>query len=175
MHSTPHPFPTSRTTSTIHIHRIKDILPSLQPDHLVLEAGVSVNEVESGQISLGVSTLLHPSFSHAALLSHLDTCLLLSISDASVEPATLCAATAPYQQFSFSGLPRGTHSYSLTLRSHHQPTTTFPQSRVEGKVVVSNMTEFVPSYDWKELKPWHTIPSGLETRFEPQISRHDLL
>jgi hypothetical protein len=31
-------------------------------------------------------------------------------------------------------------------------------------IEVGRMAEFVPSYDWQPLRPWHTIPSGLETR-----------
>jgi hypothetical protein len=31
-------------------------------------------------------------------------------------------------------------------------------------IEVEKMTEFVPSYDWQPLRPWHTIPAGLETR-----------
>lgn len=158
-------FASSRTVSALHVYRLQEILPSLHLDQTVLEYGIAATELVSNEISLGISTVLHPSFSNPALLSHFDTCLNLNlVSEDSSEPATLCAVTTPYQQFSLRHLPRGSHSYSVSLRSHHQPTVTFPQSQVDGQILVQNMTEFIPSYDWRELKPWHTIPSGLETR-----------
>jgi hypothetical protein len=39
------------------------------------------------------------------------------------------------------------------------------RSEVRVAMEVRKMTEFVPSYDWQALRPWHTIPSGLETRY----------
>jgi hypothetical protein len=38
-------------------------------------------------------------------------------------------------------------------------------TEVTMKVEVRTPEEFVPSYDWQPLHPWHTIPSGLETRY----------
>lgn len=35
---------------------------------------------------------------------------------------------------------------------------------VQARVEVREQEEFVPSYDWRPLKPWHSIPAGLETR-----------
>lgn len=32
------------------------------------------------------------------------------------------------------------------------------------RVEVHTMEEFIPSYEWKPLHAWHTIPSGIETR-----------
>lgn len=40
-----------------------------------------------------------------------------------------------------------------------------PVGRVlQARVEVREREEFVPSYDWRPLKPWHSIPAGLETR-----------
>jgi hypothetical protein len=78
----------------------------------------------------------------------------------------------------FSCLAPGRTSLSLTLPytpgrylafltlSINQLTAAFPSLWSNQTVLLDlrMMEEFVPSYEWQPLKPWHTIPSGLETR-----------
>jgi len=46
------------------------------------------------------------------------------------------------------------------FNSSSSPATTPLQVVIE----VRQPTEFVPSYEWQDLKKWHTIPTGVETR-----------
>lgn len=104
-------------------------------------------------------------YSSVELLSHTDTCLYLYFnSTKGISKMSHCIVSAPNLKFNLQKIPHGIHNFTLSLRSHHHPEVTFPDSQIEGKIIVEHMIEFIPSYDWKELKPWHTIPSGVETR-----------
>lgn len=39
-----------------------------------------------------------------------------------------------------------------------------PSSVLQVRVEVHKQEEFVPTYDWQPLRPWHSIPAGIETR-----------
>jgi len=54
-----------------------------------------------------------------------------------------------------------------------EPTMQYPSSKVSVPVTVQLPSEFVPSYDWKPLHPWHTIPSGIETRYVLLLLRRE--
>jgi hypothetical protein len=159
------PFPSSRKNSSITVSRLQDLLPSLSLEHSTLERGISSEATEIPEIILNVAARPHPSLPNIDLLSHTETCLsLFPAPNSSLQEASHCIATTPVIQFTFRQIPRGTHEFSVSLRSLRSPEISFPQSTVRGQIVVEEMREFVPSYDWTELKHWHTIPSGLETR-----------
>lgn len=166
------PFSQSRTTSILHILRLGDILPSLHLQNRNIEYGVSTTSSKIDELSLSVSTTMNTLYPHVELLSHIDICLYLFPSSSSSSSSSTgglskmshCIIAAPFLTFSLQQIPHGIHNYSLNLRSHHHPNIIFPSSQVEGKIIIEEMKEFIPSYDWKELKPWHTIPSGVETR-----------
>jgi hypothetical protein len=165
------PFPSSRKNSSITISRLQDLLPSLSLDHSILERGISADATKISEIILNVAARPHPSLPTSIdLLSHTETCLSLSPApNSSLQSAFHCIITTPVIQFTFRLIPRGTHDFSVSLRSLQNPELTFPESTVRGQLIVEDMREFVPSYDWTELKHWHTIPSGLETRSFPSL------
>jgi hypothetical protein len=41
----------------------------------------------------------------------------------------------------------------------------FSSSLLEFPILIKHPVEFIPSYSWQPLHAWHTIPSGIETRF----------
>lgn len=158
-------FPSSRKNSSITVSRLQDLLPSLSLEHSTLERGVSSEASAVPEIILNVAARPHPSLPSNELLSHTETCLsLFPAPNSSLEEDSHCIITTPAIQFALQQIPRGTHQFSVSLRSLHSPETSFPESAVRGQIIVEDMREFTPSYDWTELKHWHTIPSGLETR-----------
>jgi hypothetical protein len=67
------------------------------------------------------------------------------------------------QSITISGLRSGVYSLILALKD------SISNLRLQNTEVLTTlrvfpMQEFVPSYIWQPLYPWHTIPSGVETR-----------
>jgi hypothetical protein len=157
-------FPTSRKVSSLIVSQLKDLLPSLIAEP-VIEHGISPEVGAIPEINFAVTVKAHPMYPSPEILSQTDTCFtLLPAPNSTLQKMAHCTTTSPTLQFSLRQIPRGIHSYSLVLRSRQNPEVSFEQSAVSGLIVVEDMREFVPSYDWTDLKPWHTIPSGLETR-----------
>lgn len=159
-------FPSSRKVSSIVISRLEDLLPSIFVDNPILEYGISPESEHVSEVLLNVASTAHPKYPNTDMISHTDICLsLIPGANSTLEEMSNCVPNKVFLQFTLRQIPRGTHSYSLTLRSHHNPSIIFEKSKLSGRIVVQDMEEFIPSYDWTALKPWHTIPSGLETRY----------
>ena len=63
-----------------------------------------------------------------------------------------------------AGLGQGHHTVRMFLRLADEPFTPLPGTDKPLAIEVRAPAEFVPDYDWKWLRPWHTIPAGLESR-----------
>lgn len=159
------PFPSSRKVSSIIISRLRELLPSIYLDNPILEFGISPESEYVSDVVLDVASRPHPNYPSADMVPFTDICLsLIPALNSTLEETSHCVANKLFLQFTLRRIPRGTHYYSLTLRSHQNPSLIFEESTVRGQIIVEDMKEFIPSYDWTALKPWHTIPSGLETR-----------
>ena len=67
-------------------------------------------------------------------------------------------------QFSLP-LEEGSYQSALTLAAAVNNNYIFEESRISFPILIKHPEEFVPSYQWQPLHPWHTIPSGIETRY----------
>ena len=58
----------------------------------------------------------------------------------------------------------GSYMVKLMLKSSNEPSSLFDSTLRAIPLEIRLPEEFVPSYDWQELKAWHTVPTGLEIR-----------
>ena len=81
------------------------------------------------------------------------------------EPLLRMTCLAPKDRsLQLSNMRIGSYNVKLVLRSLAAPQTFYASSRREIPLFIRLPEEFVPTYDWQELKAWHTVPSGLEIR-----------
>jgi hypothetical protein len=105
-------------------------------------------------------------------------CLELSnAEDNSVLAPTTCLEPSQHT-FSIRALPVGVYTARLSLRpAYYAQSVTLPvdyiqavgRSMITAAMEVRVPEEFVPSYAWQPLGPWHTVPTGLEIRYEPML------
>jgi hypothetical protein len=102
-------------------------------------------------------------------------CLELSnAEDNAVLASTTCLEPSQHT-FSIRALPVGVYIARLSLRpAYYAQSATLPPDYAEA-VAKSTITatmevrvpeEFVPAYEWQLLGPWHTVPTGLEIRYQ---------
>jgi hypothetical protein len=100
-------------------------------------------------------------------------CLELSnAEDNAVLAPTTCLEPSQHT-FSIRALPVGVYTARLCLRpAYYAQSVTLPanyanvvaKSTITAAMEVRVPEEFVPSYAWQPLGPWHTVPTGLEIR-----------
>jgi hypothetical protein len=100
-------------------------------------------------------------------------CLELSnAEDNAVLAPTTCLEPSQHT-FSIRALPVGVYTARLSLRpAYYSQSATLPpdyavavvKSTITATMEVRVPQEFVPSYAWQPLGPWHTVPTGLEIR-----------
>lgn len=90
-----------------------------------------------------------------ANLTHPATSLVLS--------STVCLSSRS-NNLALSKLPEGLNVLQLILRNAENTELFYPNTHVSVAIDARRTEEFVPSYEWRELRAWHTIPSGIETR-----------
>jgi hypothetical protein len=100
-------------------------------------------------------------------------CLQLSnAEDNAVLAPTTCLEPSQHT-FSIRALPVGVYTARLSLRpAYCAQSVTLPpdcaeavvKSMIKPVMEVRVPQEFVPSYEWQPLGPWHTVPTGLEIR-----------
>jgi hypothetical protein len=100
-------------------------------------------------------------------------CLELSnAEDTSVLAPTTCLEPSQHT-FSIRALPVGVYTARLSLRpAYYAQSATLPpdyavavvKSTIKAPMEVRVPEEFVPTYEWQPLGPWHTVPTGLEIR-----------
>ena len=61
-------------------------------------------------------------------------------------------------------VPIGEYVVELFLQSINSAIIRSSSIEVDISVRLKSFVEFIPSYDWQSLEPWHTIPVGLITR-----------
>jgi hypothetical protein len=81
-----------------------------------------------------------------------------------------CISTSE-RTFALGNLPIGIYTAYLFLRSTN-PIDRRESARATVSVEVHAAEEFVPSYEWRPLREWHTIPSGIETRLPLSAAAH---
>ena len=66
--------------------------------------------------------------------------------------------------FKLHGVTAGLYGIKLILRSSSAPYDYIESSETHMMLEARAMYEITPSYNWQPLHPWHTIPSGIQTR-----------
>ena len=61
-------------------------------------------------------------------------------------------------------VPLGNYLAQLVLVNAKNINQIYSESRIYFDITTKEPIEFIPTYDWRPLRAWHTIPSGLETR-----------
>jgi hypothetical protein len=102
-------------------------------------------------------------------------CLELSNSeDNSVLAPTTCLEPSQHT-FSIRALPVGVYTARLSLRPAYYaqgatPPPDYAEAVAKGTISAAMEVrvpeEFVPAYEWQLLGPWHTVPTGLEIRYQ---------
>lgn len=162
-------------------------------DEIVLNVTVmQLDQIEASRIIIGATASEFVADSHSGvadivvpcqtvgprvILRQLHMCIVMqdqhhnnegrTSPDSSCQPSTRSELT-------LSNIKPGVYILTLFLAvidlDSGESTMQYPSSEVSTAVTVQLPSEFIPSYDWKPLHAWHTIPSGIETRYA--ISYH---
>lgn len=66
--------------------------------------------------------------------------------------------------FSLSRVPGGEYTVLVVLASNVDNSLQYTSTMQKFTLSIRPAVEFEPTYDWRPLHAWHTIPSGIETR-----------
>lgn len=162
-------------------------------DEIVLDVTVlQLDQIEDSRIIIGVTTSEFIADSHSGvadivipyqtvgprvILRQLHTCIVMQDqhhnNEGRTSPGNNCQPSTR-SELTLSNIKPGVYKLTLFLAvidpDSGEPTMQYPSSEVSTAVIVQLPSEFIPSYDWKPLHAWHTIPSGIETRYA--ISYH---
>lgn len=157
-------------------------------DEIVLNVTVmQLDQIEASRIIIGATELEYVADSHSGvadivvsyqavgpqvILQQLHMCIVMldhhhnnevkTSSGNSCQPST-------QSELTLSNIKPGEYILTLFLAvinpDNGEPTLQYPSGEVSVAVTVQLPSEFIPSYDWKPLHTWHTIPSGIETRY----------
>lgn len=160
--------PKTAVTSTFEVKNLVAVLPRIEA-----VTGLTVDVAVDPTQGFGELTLEHKVSGLPTAVSQVQVCLSISKDSAQEEEeeagavgALLLPLTCVKQTdtvLSLSRLPAGNYRATYMLQTVHG-SIAFPQSEVVVAVHAQGPEEFQPSYDWQPLKPWHTIPAGIETR-----------
>lgn len=150
--------------ATISVVNLKEVLPTIQ---------VSSNHLESLYEKGSASVVLDYHLTDSVALSLVQLCLTISrISNnpAEARGEVLLAESCFKEQsnaLTISRFPLGLFQADYYLKSKGKTSElaqVFESSRVEVRIETRQLEEFIPTYEWKELHAWNSIPSGIETR-----------
>lgn len=173
----------SQVVKTIVIHSLLDKLPDLIPSSDLLQYGVDTTlQIPQNTAAVDLEYALSSSVLPNAI-NQLFVCLTwvrlgtyktaaeYSAFDEEQVIAEYSCSSAQHTRLTISRQEVGRYRATLSLSVDQRTPIVLPT--IQGKqrqshhiidVDIRPMTEFVPSYDWQHLAPWHTIPSGIETR-----------
>jgi len=162
-------------------------------DEIVLNVTVmQLDQIEASRIIIGATTSEFVADSHSGvadivvpyqtvgplvILRQLHMCIVIQDqhhnNDGRTSPVSSCQPSTR-SELTLSNIKPGVYILTLFLAvidlDSGEPMMQYPSSEVSTAVTVQLPSEFIPSYDWKPLHAWHTIPSGIETRYA--ISYH---
>ena len=104
---------------------------------------------------------------HAAAKKQLQLCFSINrVSETAVDSVmeSLTCQNIESKRIEATGVPAGSYVVHAVLRLLKDAASTFLDTMVSVGMEVRVQEEFVPSYEWRPLHVWHTIPNGLITR-----------
>lgn len=98
-------------------------------------------------------------------IEKVDVCVEMSKDNGEVALSLSCIP--PDQtSLSLSSIKEGDYNLRLALRSKGPHNTIFSTTIASSVVSIHRKSEFIPTYDWKPIHSWETVPSGLDIRLE---------
>lgn len=170
-------FSVTHVTHVTHVAHVAPISLLVHSDYHYQDI---VAEVDTGRANAHIPFAV--SGGNASLFQ---VCIQISSeTDPSVQLSHTCVSTG-HTEFILEQLAPGVYVVVLSLKdyntnsnSHRETTDTteesfsieknpqrWGKSASEVNIEVRRLEEFVPTYDWQRLRAWHTIPSGIETRY----------
>ena len=153
-------FPHSRREVEIQVLPLLDVLPSIvtspqdELDYSVASAG------DTATVTLNFDLIGVPS-----AIQLVQTCIQVEHMSSNEEPLLRMTCLAPNDRsLQLFNMRKGDYVIKLTLRSLSMPQRLHISSLREIPLYIRLPEEFLPTYEWQELKAWHTVPSGLEIR-----------
>jgi len=149
----------SEVSLPLQVSYISDLLPTLSIPSSIKEYATD------GGTSTADVTLSYRILGLPSAVSQVQTCL--QIIDANTNKLLLKSTCVPreHTEFTLSRMAAGKYTALLTLRNELDPTKNYEKTTKAVEIDIRSPVEFSPSYNWQPLHAWHTIPSGIETRY----------
>jgi len=152
-----------------HLHRETAGVANFHPAIVVRDGNVKEFGFDKHKASGATVAFEFALNGYIGAVSQVQTCLTVSkLAKDRVLPLTvvvefMCLA-AEQRSVSLSPIPEGDYDVQLQLRMTSAPFALL-ESVCALSAAVRQMEELVPTYDWQRLHAWHSIPSGIITRY----------
>jgi hypothetical protein len=137
---------------------VEEVLPSLTLQDSLREYAASAS-TSTADVTISYQIQGIPS-----AITQVQTCLQIFESEADKMLLQLTCVPREHTEFTLSRMKVGLYKALLTLRNELVPSQLYPSTVQTVLIDIRLPVEFVPSYDWQPLRPWHTIPAAIETR-----------
>ena len=98
------------------------------------------------------------------VVKQIDICLQMENIVTGEVALTQACVQSSHNVIGLSAVAEGDYAMTLVCRSAVHPYTIFPSSEKVVKVGIHRNSAFVPTYEWKRVRAWESVPSGLEIR-----------
>ena len=153
-------FPHTKRDIVVRVFPLEDMLPSIVTyPHDELDYAVTSAEDST------VVILNYHLVGESSAIELVQVCVQVDPLPDMREPLLQITCLAPKDRsLQLSNMRMGSYNVKLVLRSLAAPQTFYPSSLRDIPIYIRLPEEFLPTYEWQELKAWHTVPSGLEIR-----------
>ena len=183
-----HSYLRRKTSSSVRVADNNNNIEDGKADDIVLNVTVlQLDQIEASRIIVeatalefvadihsGVADIVVPyqTLGPRVILQQLHMCIVMldqhHNNEEKTSPGSSCQPSTR-SELTLSNIKPGVYILTLFLAvidpDSGEPTIQYPSSEVTAAVSVQLPSEFIPSYEWKPLHAWHTIPSGIETRY----------
>ena len=170
--------PATRMDTKIHVHSILDekFVPKIEIKEAHHEMGLNLESIASDFLVKFHVVGLDSAVKQVQVCAQVDSVQqkfskdhakgITDANEAAQKMPLMPIKCLPVGKHSFKlhGVTAGLYDIKLTLRLSSAPYDYIESSETHMVLEARAMYEITPSYNWQPLHPWHTIPSGIQTR-----------
>lgn len=151
-------FEKSKISTTIAVTDITNLMPTI-----IVPSGIIEIAADTAQSPVSVP-IPFEIIGQKSAISQIQPCVYLEESTTKNRILDVSCLEPSLRQINIGTVPPGNYNVAIFPRYISEPKEYITKRAVIINVDIQPLKEYIPTYEWQPLKPWHTVPAGIETR-----------
>lgn len=151
---------------TFEIVSIESGLPEIiLPDDIEI---LAIPPLYNGDVSLQYN-LFNPAMN---VVKQIEICIQMENVITGLVVLPQSCVRSDHNMIGLKAIVEGDYRITLICRLAFAPFTSYPNSEKTSMVYIRRSSAFLPTYEWKRVHAWESVPAGLEIRYSILFSWH---